>query len=143
MTVLWFILGIALIFGIARYNESNKLFWLLLFSFVMGFAGTKMIIDSHHGDEQSNGDLTQVYSTHVSTATLNAATYYITSDVLKANNVVTAQHHVSQGLTPALSETNITLSEVFERTRDQPLLTLIKPPELCLQKDFLTLHDSG
>ena len=143
MTVLWFILGIVLIFGIARYNESNKLFWTLLFAFIMGFAGTKMVINDHHEDEQSNGNLTQVCSTHVPKTVLSMATCYIISNLSKAYNVVTAQQHVSQSLTPALSETNITLSEVFERTRDQPSLTLIKPPELCLTKDFSTLHDTG
>lgn len=143
MTVLWFILGIALIFGIARYNESNKLFWTLLFAFVMGFAGTKMVLDINHGDEQSNGSLTQVFSTHVPATMLSASTYYIASNLSKDSNVVTAQNHVGQSITPALSENNITLSEVSKRTRDQPKITLIKPPELCYQKDFLTLHDTG
>lgn len=142
MTVLWFILGIILILGIARYNESNKLFWTLLFSFVMGFAGTKMIVDNYHSDEQSNGNLTQVYSTHVPAVTLSAITHYITNVTSKAENVVTAHQHVSQSLTPALSETNITLEEVSGRTRDQPLQTITKPPE-CFQKDFSTLHDGG
>ena len=142
MTVLWFILGIALIFGIARYNESNKLFWTLLFAFVMGFAGTKMLLEARQCNEQSSGNLAQVYSTHVP-AIINASVYYTASNLSQAGTVVTAQQHVSQSLTPALSETNTTQSEVFERTRDQPLFTLTKPPELCFQKDFSILHDTG
>lgn len=144
MTILWFILGIALIFGIARYNESNKLFWTLLFAFVMGFAGTKMVLNDHHGDEQSNDGFTKVYPTYGSTTILSTSMYYIASNLSKANKVVTAQQHASQGLTPSLCEINITSSEVSRRTRDQPLLTtLIKPPEICLPKDFSTHHDSG
>lgn len=38
MIVLLFILGILAIIGISRYNESNKLFWTLFFSFVGMFA---------------------------------------------------------------------------------------------------------
>ena len=143
MILLWFLLGIALILGIARYNESNKLFWMLLFAYVMGFAGTKMVLQTSNGNEQGNGNLTtQVYSTQAPTVSLSTLVYYITSNT-EATNVVTAQTPVSQGYTPALSETKITLSEVFGRTRDQPTLTLIKPPELCLTKDFTTLHDTG
>lgn len=144
MILLWFILGIALIFGIARYNESNKLFWTLLFAYVMGFAGTKMVLDIHHGNEkQSNVSLAQVNSTQVSTATLSTLSYFITSVMPKTNVVVTALKPVSQGFAPATSKTSVILSEVFGRTRDQPLSNLIKPPELCLQKDFSTLHDTG
>ena len=142
MTVLWFILGIVLILGIARYNESNKLFWILLFSFIMGFAGTKMIID-HHGDEQGDGNLTQVCSTYVPTTSMGACMYYIANNMPKVENVVTALQHAGQSSIPALSEIDATLSEVFGRTRDQPLLVLIQPPELCLRKDFSTLHDTG
>ena len=143
MILLWFILGIALIFGIARYNESNKLFWTLLFSFVMGFTGTKMMFDIHRSNEQSNVNLTQVYSTQVPVAKLSTNTCYITSIAPQEGNVVTAHQPVSQSVMPALSEKNVISSEVFGRTRDQPQLNLIKPPELCLLKDFLILHDTG
>ncbi len=144
MILLWFILGIALILAIARYNESNKLFWTLLFAFVMGFAGAKMYLDVHHGDEQqSNVNLTQVSSTQVSTTTLSALQHYVTSSMLQNGKVVTAHKPVGQGTSPATSETGVILSEVFGRTRDQPQLSLIKPPELCLPKDFSTLHDTG
>lgn len=37
--LLTFILGIACIFLIARYNKSNKLFWVLLISMLSGFVG--------------------------------------------------------------------------------------------------------
>lgn len=143
MILLWFILGIVLIFGIARYNESNKLFWTLLFAFVMGFAGTKMVLDVCHGNEhQSNICFTQGNSTQVSAVTLSALSYYITSVTTNMDKVVTAQRPVSQSTT-VLNESNVILSEVFGRTRDQPQLVLMKPPELCLQKNFSTLHDTG
>ena len=143
MILLWFMLGILLIFVMARYNESNKLFWQLLFSFVIGFAGAKMVLDTIHSDEKSNDHLTQVCPTQVPTTSLSTLSYYITSDTFEADNVVTAQKPVSQGITPVLSEMKATPSEIFGRTRDQPKITLIKPPELCLVKDFSTHHDAG
>lgn len=142
MILLWFILGMLLIFAIARYNESNKLFWTLLFSFVMGFAGTKMITSNHHGYEQGNDDLTQVYPTQVLLAKTTDYKFVNVMDDLMPKKV-TASKPVSQGFTPVFSENSIALGEVFGRTRDQPLLTLIKPPELCLMKAFSTLHDTG
>lgn len=143
MILLWFLFGIALIFIIARYNESNKLFWTLLFAYVMGFAGTKMVYEIHHGNEQDDVNVMQVYSTQTPTTTLSTLSYYITSDLSEVNNVVTAHTSVGQGIVPATYDINIILSEVFGRTRDQPQLTLLKPPELCLQKVISTHHDTG
>ena len=143
MILLWFFLGIALIFAVARYNESNKLFWTLLFAFVMGFAGTKMVLSTISGnEEESSVNQTQVISTQMPTETLSTVQYYITDVVCKANGAVTGQYFVSQSM-PVSSEKDVILSEISRRTRDQPQSSLIKPPELCLPKDFLTLPDTG
>jgi hypothetical protein len=141
MILLWFIIGMALIFGIARYNESNKLFWVLLLSYMIGFAGTKMVLDVHNGNNESNENLVQVYSTQM----LDISTAILPSqfEMFIAPEKVTASNSVSQSYTPIMHKNEITLRKVFGKVRDQPLLTLIKPPELCLQKDFLILHDSG
>lgn len=140
MILFWFILGIALIFGIARYNESNKLFWTLAFAFVMGFAGTKMVLQTVNGDEQSNScNVTCVYSTQLPNTVSMVA---ILDELFEEPVDVTDPNAVSRIYTQE-TLTNVTLSKVIGRIRDQPLLTLIKPPELCLQKDFLTLHDTG
>jgi hypothetical protein len=119
MTLLWFVLGIALIFGIARYNESNKLFWVLLFSYLIGFAGTKMMIDVRHGETQSNVNTTEVYSTQVPTTTFSMLSCYATSVLSEDKEAVTEQKPVSQSIISVNSE-NVILSEVFGRTRDQP-----------------------
>ena len=37
-TLLMFVIGLIIIIGIARYNESSKLFWTLLISFLSGIA---------------------------------------------------------------------------------------------------------
>ena len=142
MILLWFFLAVVLILAIARYNESNKLFWTLLFAFVMGFAGTKMVLNTISGNEkESNVNQTQVISTQMPTEALSTIQYYITDAVCEANDAVTGQYFVGQSM-PVSSE-NVILSEIYGRTRDQPQSSLIKPPELCLQKSFLTLHDTG
>lgn len=129
MILLWFFVGILIIFAIARYNESNKLFWLFLLSYVMGFAGTKMVYDTFSGDKQSNDNLVQVSSTQVMSTALNTATYFITDNKVDNNTMVTAFKPVSQGISPTMHEIDVTLSEVFGRTRDQPQSAKIKPPE--------------
>lgn len=128
MILLWFFVGILIIFAIARYNESNKLFWTLLLSYVMGFAGTKMVHDTFYGGKQSNDNHVKVCSTQMMSAAFDTATYFITNNKADDDNVVTALTPVSQGM-PATHEISAILSEVFGRTRDQPQLTLIKPPE--------------
>lgn len=143
MILLWFLVGIALIFAIARYNESNKLFWTLLFSFVLGFTGTTMVLRTTGNNEQGNVNLTQVYSTQMPTKALSTLLYYTASDDSYADSVVTAHQSVSQSYTPVDSEDNITLGKVSERTRDQPRLKQLKPPELCFQKVISTHHDGS
>ncbi len=121
MVLLWFILGILLIFAIARYNESNMLFWTLLFSLIIGFAGAKMMLDINHGNEQkSNISNVQANPTQVPTTPLSAILYCATEELVESNNVVTAQKPVGQGIMPAANETDVILSEIFGRTRDQP-----------------------
>lgn len=39
LNLLTFIVGIIVIFLLARYNKSNKLFWVLLISMMSGFVG--------------------------------------------------------------------------------------------------------
>ena len=39
MTLFWCLGGIATAFCIGRYNQSNKLFWILFTSFILGIAG--------------------------------------------------------------------------------------------------------
>lgn len=144
MTLLWTLFGIALALGIARYNQSNKLFWQLVLAFIVGYAGTVMYTRTFNSDEEGKKNLTQVYPTQVSKTTLGSTVYLLANDLsLTAKKKVTASAPVSQDNTPEASEIDLILSKVFGKTRDQPMLTLIKPPELCFQKVISTLHDYG
>jgi len=125
MILLWFMLGIALAFGIARYNESNRLFWQLLLALVIGFTGT-IVYKRTFGKEQSNVNLTQVCPTQ---ECVNVASVRLFQTTYNSTPVkVTASNPVSQDYTPELRETHITLSEVYGGARDQPPSKLIKPP---------------
>lgn len=120
MTIIWFIVGICIIFGISRYNESNALFWALLFSFVMGFAGKKMVDDStHRHNNQDGNNLTQVYSTQAPAVSFTLLTNYINSDTPTEPEAVTVQTFVGKSI-PAKPEIANILNDVYRRTRDQP-----------------------
>ena len=41
-TLLMFVIGLILIIGFARYNKSNRLFWILLISFLSGIASASI-----------------------------------------------------------------------------------------------------
>ncbi len=139
MIVLWFIIGILLAFGIARYNESNKLFWQLTLAFTLGYAVTVMCTRTFGGDD-NNQNLTQVCSPQESVVVgVLPALFQTAYNMIHVK--VTASNPVSQIYTPDTREIEIVMSEVYGRTRDQPQGKPIKPPELCLAKVISTLHD--
>ena len=67
MVLFWFLLGIALIFGIARYNESNKLFWSLLIAYVGAFTVATVVLSTKNR-EPEKVNLTQAYPTQLYTS---------------------------------------------------------------------------
>lgn len=145
MTLLWTLLGVAVAAVIARYNKSYKLFWALTLAYLIGYAGTVMCTRAFCSEEEGGTNLTQVYPTQMPVVTSGNTVYLLADELsLATYGKVTASAPVSQVTTPALREIGSTTSEVYGRTRDQPLVkTLIKPPELCLTKAISTLHDSG
>lgn len=140
MILLWFVLGILLALAIARYNRSQKLFWQLALSFVLGYALTVMCTRTF--SERSSDNLTQVCPTQVSVVTSGNTLCLLTDDCNMTSVKVTAFEPVSQVYTPDECEKIAIPSKVFGRTRDQPLLTITQPPE-CLTKVISTLRDTG
>lgn len=61
-----FIIGIIVIFCLARYNKSNKLFWLLLVSMMSGFVGGT-IATNMKNEKKNNVEYTQSHMTLPST----------------------------------------------------------------------------
>lgn len=54
MALFWFLLGVVIIFGIGRYNESNKLFWVLLLSFVCSFTVASVVLKTTHEERKES-----------------------------------------------------------------------------------------
>ena len=53
-TLLMFVIGLIAIIFIARFNESNKLFWTLLISFVSGIAVAGVYDNCTHQNKNEN-----------------------------------------------------------------------------------------
>ena len=127
MTLALFLLGLFIILGIARYNESNKLFWTLSIAYILGFACTKMVYDSFSTDEQSEKSLNQAYPTQGLTMTANTAMFFI-EDVNSSTLVKETSNPVGQVSTPDYVEPLFTLSNVSGVTQGLTLHALPNPP---------------
>lgn len=127
MTLALFILGLLLILGIARYNESNKLFWTLSIAYILGFACTKMVYDSFSTDEQSGPSLDQAYPTQ-GLATTGEACICFFDNVSSTTPTKETSSLVSQVFTPDYIEHTPTLSDVSGVTQGLTIHALPHPP---------------
>lgn len=117
MTFIWLILGIGLIYLLARYNESNGLFWKLLISFLIGFAACDIVLHStaKHDEDQ----LTQVCPTQVS---VDDSGYAVSPLAELFSQMATdeSSNPVSKDYTPNEREFDSPSSEVYGLARGQP-----------------------
>lgn len=119
MTLFWCLTAIAVALGIARYNQSNKLFWILTISFLIGIAGAsvyhKMVVNN---DDQDKVELTQVCPTQSLQNIIVPVDFYpvpISTTTVRLEPV-----SASQVNTPEHSEHNFILSEWVIPTRTPP-----------------------
>ena len=126
MTLLMFILGILLIAGIARYNNSNKLFWILFTCFTLGFTGVKVLNDTFKDKEQNEMSLNQAYPTQGLPAMGNA--FVCVTDNISDATLETTSNPVGQVNTPDYIESILTLSDVSGVTQGLYLHMLANPP---------------
>lgn len=128
MELIYFLAGILLAYGIARYNESNKLFWQLTLLFILGYAGVVLCTRALGNDEWNGEGSTQVCTTQMPVIAQASTDLFslVGTDGL-APKTVTALHSAIQ-YTFDEKESNPIPSEVYGRTRDQPTITLLKPP---------------
>lgn len=68
LNLLTFVIGIVVVFLLARYNKSNKLFWLLLLSMMSGFIGGTIAANMKN-DKKSNVEYVSQYMTSCSLPT--------------------------------------------------------------------------
>lgn len=134
MTALVFILGLLIILGISRYNESNKLFWTLLTSFVFCFAGTKIIVETFGEKGQSEKSLNQAYPTQGLDAASDTCMCFFNDELYKANVKETSKP-VGQVNMPETSERTYTLSDVPVVTPGLYLHNLPNPPNEVILYD--------
>ena len=128
-----FILGILIILGIARYNQSNKLFWTLFVAYTLGFAGTKLVYDNFHEKKQSQQSLNQAYPTQALMAVDNAFACFI--DNTSYTTTETTSKPVGQAFTPDYIEDCDTLSYVPGVTQGLYLHILPNPPNNSISYD--------
>lgn len=121
MILLLLILGVALIYGIARYNESNKLFWILFTCFVLGIAGGSVYQKIRLKQDKKNTTMvvnpTQGY---------NTASFYVT-DVVESTDY--SSKLVSKEIQPNYGNVKSCLSKCCVEPRTQP--PTIFNPILC------------
>lgn len=125
MTLFLFLLGLAIIIGIARYNESNKLFWALLTCYTLCFAGAKLVIGSLSEDKSKNA-FEQVQPTQGLMTASGSFQFLVTDDTSSATMKATSKP-VSKANVPAV-ERSITLSDVSGVTEGLYLHALPNPP---------------
>lgn len=87
-TLLVFVLGIIVIIGIARYNESNKLFWTLLISFLSGMA-VASVYNTVTAPEKNGKNVTLTKSTP--TCQISSDIYCLMKDEDQSTNSLNAK----------------------------------------------------
>ena len=126
MTLFVYLLGILIILGIARFNESNKLFWILFTTYTLGFAGTKMLQGVFSDKKQNEVSLNQAYPTQGLPAMDNALVCIV--DNISDATLETMSNPVGQANTPDYVENIPTLSYVHGVTHGLYLHMLANPP---------------
>ena len=140
MALFWFICGILLICGIARYNESNKLFWTLLVSFVGTFAAASIVIATCNNDTknvETNVSPTQLYvSTQPSSLYAMDMTYDTTYDVPTSTSVtVSKDYYISNDILPCSRVSNLNDKPPQNKQLCYNISTLLKLSKLHLIKN--------
>lgn len=134
-SALLFILGIALIFGIARYNNSNKLFWSLLISYILSFTAAKVIIDAFGENKRSDDTtLNQAYPIQGLDAASDTCLCLLAGELLSTDVKVTSKP-VGQVIAPEYIECNLASSDVFGVTQGLYLHILPNPPNSTIMFD--------
>jgi hypothetical protein len=117
MDLFLFALIVFVIGLIARYNESNKLFWTLLTPFVVAFAVTKMVTKDSSPKQDETVTL-QVNPTQSAVLTSDAFMYLLAGDSVSGTKKATSPS-VGKDTIPAAKDTIIP-SKATVNTRDQP-----------------------
>ena len=116
MDLFLFSLIVLIIAAVARYNESNKLFWTLLTPFVVAFAVTKMI-QKDSSPKQDETVTLQVSPTQSPVLTSDAFMYLLAGDSVSETKKETSPS-VGKDTIPVENDTIIP-SKATSKIRDQ------------------------
>ena len=116
MDLFLFSLIVLIIAAVARYNESNKLFWTLLTPFVVAFAVTKMI-QKDSSPKQDETVTLQASPTQSAVLTSDAFMYLLAGDSVSGTKKATSPS-VGKDTIPVENDTIIP-SKATSKIRDQ------------------------
>lgn len=102
-----FLVGIAVILLIARYNKSNKLFWTLLLAMLAGFAGGTIATKVMKNDNGSHASLYQSMPTQGFNFSIDA----VLPQYLEEQNILACAEPVSQTFSESTTSYAIVLSQ--------------------------------
>lgn len=123
MILFWFLVGILGIYLIARYNQSNKLFWILLFSYVGMFTAGTIFAKANSAESRNKTIHTQVCPTQAKMMTSSEASF-VTDDFSSSTIVkVLTSVPVSKDYTLALCVDGFVSSKIYGKIRGQPLFS--------------------
>ena len=127
MILLYFVAAILIAVALARYNESNRLFWVLFVSFMLGLGAGSLFL-RNIGHKESKVVTTQVCPTQ---ALVQALDVYIplASDLCITTDAINIADPASKDYTFVESSNNLALSKDRVATRDQPPGKLFRPPQ--------------
>ena len=123
-TILWFLVGVMIILGVARYNESEKLFWQLLISFVGTYGAATLAINALSSNEKKQSKEVVIASKPMQVPSSKSYTICSLAD-LSGLVTVEEKSSVPVGKDTASKLTNPSLSEVGRGARDQPMDTIM------------------
>lgn len=122
MALFWFLIGIAIILCIGRYNESNKLFWMLLLSFIGSFTAASIVVSVLHND-QGKESMNQMCPMQGLTSTSSNSNIAYLADELFVNKKATAKLAGKDNTSD--HNTFLTEGSSFD---EQYTVKLLKPP---------------
>lgn len=123
MILFWFFIGVLGVYLIARYNQSNKLFWILLLSFVGMFTVGTICAKANRIENRNKTFHTQVCPTQLKLITSSEGSF-VTDDF--SSSTVTSVKTcvpVSKDNTLAICVDSFVSSKICGEIRGQPLFS--------------------
>ena len=125
-SLLLLILSIFIALGFARYNKSNKLFWIILVSLLLGFTG-KSMVNSAFVDHKSEASIVK------SSATPMLAPTYSLQALEPSEGAGTCDETKPAGKDTVVADTVAALNF----GEDEHIKVLTKPPQDWLKTNFI------